>query len=186
MMLGGRWIVVVGAVWAAAAGAAATPASGRPVEAAARPGKPFVPQPTTTLTDLPPVPVDAPLDSYGGLASRRVRGTGFFRAERIDGRWWLIDPDGAVFISRGMNSVTPVRTAGGREALERRFGSEKHWAAAATAELRAAGFNTAGAWSAHDLLDAALEPLAATRLWSFMAASGKKRGGPSTQAGPVG
>lgn len=183
---GGRWIVAATLAWAAAACAAATPAGGRLVEAAVKPGKPFVPQPTTTLADLPPLPIDAPLDSYGGLESRRPRANGFFRAERIDGRWWLVDPDGAVFISRGMNSITPVRTAGGREALERRFGSEKRWAAAATAELRAAGFNTAGAWSAHDLLDEAPEPLAATRLWSFMAAYGKKRGGTFMQAGHVG
>jgi acetyl esterase/lipase len=183
---GGRWIVVAAVAWAASACAAATPAGGRLVEAAVKPGKAFVPQPTTTLADLPSVPIDAPLDSYGGLESRRGRASGFFRAERIDGRWWLVDPEGSVFISRGMNSVTPVRTAGGREALERRFGSEKRWAAAATAELREAGFNTAGAWSAHALLDEAPKPLAATRLWSFMAAYGKKRGGTFMQAGHVG
>ena len=183
---GGRWIVVAALAGVPAACAAATPAGGRLVEAAVKPGKPFVPQPTITLADLPPVPLDAPLDSYGGFESRRVRGTGFFRAERLDGRWWLVDPDGSLFISRGMNSVTPVRTAGGREALERRFGSEQRWAVAATTQLRDAGFNTAGAWSAHELLDEAVKPLATTRLWSFMAAYGKKRGGTFMQAGHVG
>lgn len=182
----GRWVVFAAVAWSAAACQAASPAGGRAIEAAVKPGKPFVPQPTTTLADLPSLPIDAPLDSYGGLDSRRESATGFFRTERIDGRWWLVDPDGSPFISRGMNSITPVRTDGGREALERRFGSEKRWAADATAQLREAGFNTAGAWSAHDLLDEAPHPLAATRLWSFMAAYGKKRGGTFMQAGHVG
>lgn len=183
---GGRWIMVVVIAWSAAACQAATPAGGLAIEAAVKPGKPFVPQPTTTLADLPSLPIDAPLDSYGGFDSRRESATGFFRTERIDGRWWLVDPDGSLFISRGMNSVTPVRTDGGREALERLFGSESRWAAAATSQLREAGFNTAGAWSAHDLLDEAPQRLPATRLWSFMAAYGKKRGGTFMQAGHIG
>ena len=116
----------------------------------------------------------------------RHHATGFFRTERIAGRWWLIDPEGAPFISRGMNSTTPVRTAGGRESLRRRFDSERGWAAAATTQLREAGFNTTGAWSAHDLLAGVERPLASTRLWGFMSAYGKKRGGTFMKAGHVG
>ena len=186
---GGPWIVimvVMPVAWSAATCAAATPAGGRVIEAAVKPGKPFTEHATTTLGDLPPLPIDAPLDRFGGLESRRETASGFFRTERIDDRWWLVDPDGAVFISRGMNSISPVRTDGGREALERLFGSESRWAAAATTQLRTAGFNTAGAWSAHDLLDEVAEPLAATRLWGFMAGYGKKRGGTFMQAGHLG
>ncbi len=179
-------MVVMAAAWSAAIGTAAPPAAGQAVQAAVKPGMPFVEHGTTTLGDLPPLPIDAPLDRFGGLESRRTTASGFFRTERIDGRWWLVDPEGAVFISRGMNSISPVRTDGGREALEQRFGSERRWADAATSQLRAAGFNTAGAWSAHDLLDPAPQPLVATRLWSFMSAYGKKRGGTFMQAGHVG
>ena len=179
-------MVVMAAAWSAAIGTAAPPAAGQAVQAAVKPGMPFVEHATTTLGDLPPLPIDAPLDRFGGLESRRATASGFFRTERIDGRWWLVDPEGAVFISRGMNSISPVRTDGGREALEQRFGSERRWADAATSQLRAAGFNTAGAWSAHDLLDPAPQPLVATRLWSFMSAYGKKRGGTFMQAGHVG
>lgn len=31
--------------------------------------------------------------------------TGFFHTQKIDGRWWLIDPEGALFWSHGANSV---------------------------------------------------------------------------------
>ena len=156
------------------------------VEVAPKPDKPFQPRPTTTLADLPSLPVDAALDRFGGHAAHSHPATGFFRTEQVAGRWWLIDPEGAVFISRGMNSITPVRTSGGREALRRRFDSEPQWATATTAQLRDAGFNTTGAWSNHDLLAEVDRPLVSTRLWGFMSSYGKKRGGTFMKAGHVG
>ena len=42
-------------------------------------------------------------DQYGGLTKIRTKATGFFRVERIGGRWWLITPDGNGFISIGMS-----------------------------------------------------------------------------------
>lgn len=42
------------------------------------------------------------LDSYGGLESVRFEATGFFRVEKGD-RWWLVTPDGAAFLSFGLN-----------------------------------------------------------------------------------
>ena len=157
-----------------------------PVEAATKPGKSFSAKPTRTLADLPALPVDAPLDRFGGLESKQEKATGFFRIEKIDGRWWLIDPDGARFISRAMNSVTPVATKGGRESLKKTFFDEPGWAAKTTASLRAAGFNGTGAWSDHDLLRKVDPPLTECRLWSFMSTYGKKRGGTFMQAGHVG
>ncbi len=156
------------------------------VEVAVKPGKPFEGRPITALADLPEVPRDATLDRFGGLASRTAVATGFFRTARIDGRMWLVDPAGGLFLSRGVNSITPVRTAGGREALARRFGTEATWADETSRLVRAAGFNTAGAWSMHDLLGDVAEPLVQPRLWGFMASYGKKRGGTFMQAGHVG
>jgi len=46
---------------------------------------------------------------YGGfsISSIKSRGTGFFRIEKIDGRWWFIDPDGTLFLSTGCDVMTP-------------------------------------------------------------------------------
>jgi len=162
------------------------PRAGATVEVAAKPGRPFESRPTTVLADLPEVARDSALDPFGGLTTRTAAATGFFRAERIAGRWWLVAPAGGLFLSRGVNSITPVRTAGGREALAHRFGTEATWAGETTRLLRAAGFNTAGAWSMHDLLGGVAEPLVQPRLWGFMAAYGKTRGGTFMQAGHVG
>ena len=44
-------------------------------------------------------------DAYGGFLNTQAKATGFFRAEQIDGRWWLVDPDGHWFFSSGVNGV---------------------------------------------------------------------------------
>lgn len=181
----GLAVLVPAAGWSdTAPGSAARPLA--TVEAAVKPGKAFEGRPTTVLADLPELPRDSALDRFGGLATRTAAATGFFRVERLDGRWWLVDPAGGLFLSRGVNSITPVRTAGGREALARRFGTETSWAEETTRLIRAAGFNTAGAWSMHDRLGGVSEPLAQPRLWGFMAAYGKQRGGTFMQAGHIG
>lgn len=46
--------------------------------------------------------------AYGGDSSRRFEATGFFRVERDDRRWWLVDPDGCAFFSVGMDCVGPA------------------------------------------------------------------------------
>lgn len=42
---------------------------------------------------------------YGGWKKHRVNATGFFRVEEIDGRWWVIDPEGYRYIHKAVNSV---------------------------------------------------------------------------------
>ena len=168
------------------AGCAPAQAHEAVVEAATKPGEPFVAKATRTLADLPAIPEDGPLDRFGGLQSKQGKATGFFRTEKIDGRWWLVDPEGGRFISRGMNSVVPVPTRGGREALRKMFVDEPGWAAKTIGLLRAAGFNSTGAWSDHDLLRTVDPPLAECRLWSFMSSYGKKRGGTFMKPGHVG
>jgi hypothetical protein len=42
---------------------------------------------------------------YGGWKAEKVKGTGFFRTMNIDDRWWLVDPDGHLFFSIGMDCV---------------------------------------------------------------------------------
>jgi len=58
---------------------------------------------------------------FGGYMQKQVRGTGFFRIEKIDGRWWFVDPDGYLFLSHGVNCVMPARGGLTRD-LDRREG----------------------------------------------------------------
>ena len=40
---------------------------------------------------------------YGGYKNTQARATGFFRVEKVDGRWWFVDPEGHLFLSTGTN-----------------------------------------------------------------------------------
>ncbi len=45
-------------------------------------------------------------DRFGGWAGGpRLKATGFFRTEKVDGKWWLVDPDGFLFFSHGVDCV---------------------------------------------------------------------------------
>lgn len=56
--------------------------------------------------DLAATPRLPDRDAYGGWAhGPALRATGFFRTERVDGKWWLVDPDGRLFFSMGIDCV---------------------------------------------------------------------------------
>ena len=44
---------------------------------------------------------------YGGYKQKQVKATGFFRTEKIDGRWWFVDPEGYLFLSVGVDCISP-------------------------------------------------------------------------------
>lgn len=47
----------------------------------------------------------------GGYRKTQAKGTGFFRVEQIDGKWWFIDPHGHYFLSVGANGIGGRRLA---------------------------------------------------------------------------
>ena len=50
-------------------------------------------------------PAAYPFCPLGGDKTRSLRASGFFRVERVDGRWVLVDPHGHPFFSAGMDLV---------------------------------------------------------------------------------
>jgi len=42
---------------------------------------------------------------WGGLKDKRIEGTGFFRTHHDGQRWWLVDPDGYLFWSSGLDCI---------------------------------------------------------------------------------
>ena len=45
-------------------------------------------------------------DKYGGWAGGpQLAATGFFRTEKVGGKWWLVDPEGRLFFSHGVDCV---------------------------------------------------------------------------------
>lgn len=64
-------------------------------------------------------PVGIPeADRFGGWAKGpQLKATGHFRTEKVDGRWWFVDPDGHLFFSHGVNCTWECASTGvsGRE-----------------------------------------------------------------------
>ena len=81
-----------------------------------------------------------------------MNGTGFIRTEKDAGVWWLVDPGGKRFASRGVNHVAYAGDASPKlgyspygRAVATKHGSAEAWARAAVARLKGWGFNTIGA-----------------------------------------
>ena len=52
-------------------------------------------------------------DVYGGWAGGpQLVATGFFRTEKVNGKWWLVDPEGRLFFSHGVDAVGVGATTG--------------------------------------------------------------------------
>jgi hypothetical protein len=50
-------------------------------------------------------------DKFGGDASGpQLKASGFFRVEKFQGKWWLVDPEGRVFWSHGIDCVRSMDT----------------------------------------------------------------------------
>ena len=114
---------------------------------------------------------------FGGFKATKAGATGKFRVEQVGGKWWLVDPDGHLFWSAGIDVIepgiqTPVK---GREALfpalppdgsfltwnlERRFGADwrTKWVDLTLRRMDAWGFNTIGDWSNPSLSAAHRKP----------------------------
>jgi hypothetical protein len=154
-----------------------------------KPSNPWQDYPTRLVGSLPDYQstTDGGLSKYGGIKTDRRVATGFFHAEKIGRRWWLIDPEGFRFIHVGVVSVSyPALSAELKKELPEPFATPEGWASATTELLHAHGFNGTGAWSDTDRLRAAQRPVVYTKMWNFMSAYGAKRGGTYQKAGHMG
>lgn len=146
------------------------------VEVAKKPGEKFEYMSVRTLVDLPSVKVDAGINRFGGALEPKYTATGFFRAEKVNGRWWIIDPDGGRFIHRGIASVNTINTEGAKEALTELYVSGAGWAEATAQQLWDNGFNGTGSWCEDENLAKVNPRVVSTKLLSLMAGFAKTRG----------
>ena len=116
-----------------------------------RDDKEYTPRATRTLATLQGFNASAEtpeLSKYGGRLDRRIdEGTGYFRTEKIDGRWWLVDPDGYLFYSAAKVTVRPEDSDEGHQKLIEEYGSKQGWADAQRKYYKDLGFNSLGGWS---------------------------------------
>jgi len=107
-------------------------------------------------------PENLELSKYGGWKARQVAATGFFRVEKIKGRWWAVDPEGYLFIHKALNSIHLAD-----------FTADEIYQL-----LPQYGFNGTGCWTDEDVFLSSLKekaPLAYCPKFSFIAEYRKDR-----------
>jgi len=191
MSLNARTAVLLCLAGAALLFACAAVAENAPliVKAKSKPESQWKEYPTRTIDQLPDFKPDAAkvsLSKYGGRLDRKADATGFFHAKKVGDRWWLVDPEGGLFIHVGVATVGPGSSAAMKTALKEKFGDQAKWAAATTQLLWDNGFNGAGAWSSGPLLRETPRPVAYTLIWNFMSTFGKKKALTHQQPGHTG
>lgn len=133
---------------------------------------PWQPRPTRLLElvkGYSPANTQPKVNQYGGWLERpRQPAAGFFRVKKIDGRQWLIDPEGCRYFHVAINAVREPRN------VEKNFGSADRWAQTVTSDLRANGFNGLGNWSSSRLA-AVKPPLVWVLRKDFMFAFARKK-----------
>jgi len=90
----------------------------------------------------------ADYDPFGGWTRVKGKRTGYFHVEQINGRWWLVSPEGNAFFSKGVCNVNYAPESDNSPPPPTDTGA---WAVRVARQLRDWGFNTAGAWSAREL-----------------------------------
>jgi hypothetical protein len=51
-------------------------------------------------------PGDYNVSKYGGFLSTKAKATGFFHVEKINDKWWFVDPEGYLFFSTGSCGIS--------------------------------------------------------------------------------
>ncbi len=93
-----------------------------------------------------------PIDRFGGNYLLKSKPTGFFRTEKIKGRWWVIDPLGNSFVVKAVNSIRKGGSLNNKIAFDSLYASDTDWMNKTISLLKENGFNTAGSWSDVDLI----------------------------------
>lgn len=101
------------------------------------------------------VPADAAQPAPGAAPPTTANAPqGFFRVTQSQGKWWLLDPSGQRFISKGVDTTrwAQDRARGTNvspyaQTNQAKYGNEDAWRQAVARRLIGWGFNTLGAWS---------------------------------------
>ena len=74
------------------------------------------------IADLAAHPGPADRDKFGGWTKGpKLEATGRFRLEKVDGKWWFVDPEGRLWWSHGIVRVTPSSAVTPLDGRERYF-----------------------------------------------------------------
>jgi len=145
-----------------------------------------VEQLSTPLASIKSIPTNI----YGSNLNLKTKATGFFRTEKIAGKWWTIDPDGYAGVHVAVNSIVEGKSNRNQNSFKTLYGNQEQWIKNTANILSENAFNGAGSWSDVDVIKdwnkKAKKPVSYTVMLNFMSKYGSKRGGTRQEAGHKG
>lgn len=87
------------------------------------------------------------VNKYGSDESRKFQATGYFRLEKANDRWWMVDPEGNGFITIGLNhpDESNLKYPHNIDIWKKKYGSREKWIKdGLVKDLNDWGFNTIG------------------------------------------
>ncbi|MDB5205490.1 MAG: hypothetical protein JWR72_565 [Flavisolibacter sp.] len=148
--------------------------------------------PTRTIATLDGFKIGKAIkvNKYGARTDKKVKTTGFFRAQKIDDRWWIVDPEGYLMVNIALNNVATAASDSSRELMQKAYVGKEAWATKTKELMGNFGFNAFGAWSDNEsffkIESQKHKPFSYTIIKGFMSDYGKKRGGTYQLPGHVG
>jgi hypothetical protein len=130
-------------------------------------------------------------NKYGSLTTLKSNATGFFRVERSENRWWVIDPEGYYNIQRVINGFRRSTSEQNQKSFMAQFGTDENWANASARFFTDIRINGTGSWSTDSIVrnynsKSTSQKLSYSVNLRMMAAYGNKRGGTYQLPGNIG
>ena len=141
-----------------------------------------------SLKGFTPTKVD--INAYGSKKTVRLKGTGFYRTEKVNNRWWIVDPEGYLNIQRVVNGLRQGNSEKNKLAFESIYKTTENWTSETYKRFADFGFNGIGSWSDTEAVQAESKKnnnkLSYSVMLNFMSTYGKKRGGTYQLPGNIG
>lgn len=103
----------------------------------------------TTVAKLPNFEPDTTpeFNKYGSSMLLKSDPKGFFYTKKINGRWWIIDPEGFANWNIAVNGVRQGSSDRNKAELIKKYGTVEKWITETHQDLINLGFNGVGCWS---------------------------------------
>ena len=120
------------------------------VESKKTPTSAYIAYPTRTVCNLPDfdeTTTPVATNIYGSRTDKRTTATGYYYAKQLEGRWWVVDPEGYLSICRAVNAVSKGTGTTSTQQYSSKFGNTNTWLNKTKDLLFENGFYCAGSWS---------------------------------------
>ncbi|MDR1666634.1 MAG: T9SS type A sorting domain-containing protein [Bacteroidales bacterium] len=118
------------------------------------------------------------VNTVGSRTDKQVNDpTGFFHVRKIDGRWWIIDPEGYYFIHKGVTSIRPGSTPLQTANFHKKWGTDMAaWTDDVKALLKQYDFTGIGGFSDEvNFAATGTDPMPYTLICNFMSGYRSRR-----------